>query len=172
MGLLHPLGIFAEHAHRVVDTGQAEFFDAAGSQIAVEVEDAAVGHQFLERKAGVDREGDDVRAVEQVVFAQGLDDLFGCEILALEVRKRLHFEDQARIGLGGYQTQVGVERRNVLAVGEHDRGDLLERRFLHIDVGALVDAVVVDDQLVVGREPYVDFRAENADRIGLRERSQ
>ena len=171
MRLLHPFGVFAEHLHRVVDAGQPQFLDALGSQVAVEVVDFGVGNELLECHAGVDREGDDLRLVQHAVFLELLDDLFGGEVFAVVIRKRLHFENQARVGFRGDEFQVGVERGDVLAVGQHDGRDLLGGGFLHVDVRAFVNAVVVDDQFVVGGEPYVDFRAEDTDGVGFRERS-
>ena len=146
--------MLAQHAHRVVDAGQAEPLDAARGEVSVQVEDTPVGQQFLERQAGIDREGDDVGAVEQVVLAQRLDDLLGREVFALEVGERFHFQHQPGVGFGSHQAQIGVQRRDVLAVGEYDRGDLLQRAFLHVDLGTFVYTVVVYDQLVVGSQPY------------------
>ena len=131
-----------------------------------------VGQQFPECQAGIDREGDDVGAVEQVVLAQCLDDLLGREVFAPKVGKRFHFQHQPGVGFGSHQAQIGVQRRDVLSVGKHDRGDLLQRTFLHVDFGTLVYTVVVYDQLVVGSQPYVHFRAEGPDRIGFGERSK
>lgn len=170
--LFHPFGVLAQHAHRVVDAGQAEPLDAARGEVSVQVEDTPVGQQFLERQAGIDREGDDVGAVEQVVLAQRLYDLLGREVFALEVGERFHFQHQPGVGFAGHQAQIGVQRRDVLAVGEYDRGDLLQRAFLHVDLGTFVYTVVVYDQLVVGSQPYVHFRTEGPDRIGFGERSQ
>lgn len=103
--------------------GQPQFLDALGSQVAVEVVDFGVGNELLECHAGVDREGDDLRTVQHAVFLELLDDLFGGEVLAVVIRKRLHFENQARVGFRGDELQVGVERGDVLAVGQHDGRD-------------------------------------------------
>ena len=173
MGLLHPLGVSPQGAHRIVDAGQPQFLDALGREVAVQVVDLRIGDQLLEGQAGVDREGDDVGAFQHAVSAQRPDDLLRGKVLPVEVRERFHFEDQPRVGFRGHQFEVGIQRGDVLRpVGEHDLHDLPGRGLFHVDVGALVDAVVVDDQPVVGREPDVDLRTVDADRIGLGERRQ
>ena len=173
MGLLHPMGVPAQIAHRIVDAGQPQRLDAFGRQVAVQVVDLRVGKQLLEGQAGVDREGDDVGSFHQFVLAQRPDDLFGGEVFAPEIRERFHFEDQTRVGLRGYERKIIIQRGNVLfPVGQYDLHDLFGRGLFHVDVGALVYAVVVDDQTVVGREPHVDLRTVDADRIGLGEGGQ
>ena len=120
-----------------------------GERSSVQVEDTPVGQQFPERQAGVliEKAMMSVRS-SRLYLRNALTIFSAAEVFAPKVGERFHFQHQPGVGFGSHQAQIGVQRRDVLSVGKHDPGDLLQRTFLHVDFGTLVYTVVVYDQLV------------------------